>query len=66
MIFKAVIGLMAVGIASAHMELSWPYPLRSKYDPQSTSADYSMTDPLKTDGIHLFPNIEFQISWEHI
>jgi hypothetical protein len=53
MIFKTVIGLMAVGIASAHMELCWPYPLRSKYDPDATSVDYSMTDPLKTDGIYI-------------
>lgn len=50
MIMKCVIGLMTIGLASAHMELSWPYPLRSKFDPQSTTIDYSMTDPLKTDG----------------
>lgn len=59
MFFKTVIGLLTVGFASAHMEMSWPYPLRSKYDPQSTSADYSMTDPLKTDGTYDSPKIKY-------
>lgn len=36
----------------AHMEMSWPYPLRSKYDPTNsyTIIDYSMTSPLVMDG----------------
>ncbi|KAI5370832.1 hypothetical protein Slin15195_G017050 [Septoria linicola] len=36
----------------AHMEMSWPWPLHSKYDPQNdyTTIDYSMTAPLSPDG----------------
>ncbi|KAL4891403.1 hypothetical protein BDV59DRAFT_203580 [Aspergillus ambiguus] len=39
-------------LAMAHMELSWPYPLRSKFDPQASTSliDYSMTSPLLADG----------------
>lgn len=39
-------------IASAHMEMMWPYPLHSKYDPQNSgnNIDYSMTSPLNADG----------------
>ncbi|KAI4722708.1 hypothetical protein E4T48_00997 [Aureobasidium sp. EXF-10727] len=35
-----------------HMEMSWPYPLRSKYNPANsyTIIDYSMTSPLLADG----------------
>jgi hypothetical protein len=34
------------------MELSWPYPLRSKYNPANNYSiiDYSMTSPLNSDG----------------
>lgn len=34
------------------MEMSWPYPLHSKYDPANdyTNIDYSMTSPLVADG----------------
>ena len=37
---------------TCHMEMSWPYPLRSKYNPLNsyTDIDYSMTDPLNADG----------------
>jgi hypothetical protein len=40
------------GLTAAHMEMSWPYPLRSKFDPENnyTNIDYSMTNPLLTDG----------------
>ena len=36
----------------AHMEMSWPYPLHSKFDPANsyTVIDYSMTAPLFADG----------------
>jgi hypothetical protein len=55
MIMKIVASLLAIGLVSAHMELEWPYPLRSKYDPNTPTSliDYSMTDPLKTDGMLL-------------
>lgn len=35
-----------------HMELSWPYPIRSIYNPANdyTDIDYSMTSPLEADG----------------
>ena len=34
------------------MELSWPFPLRSKYNPMNSyeDIDYSMTSPLFADG----------------
>ena len=37
---------------SGHMEMSWPYPLRSKYNPANSYniIDYSMTSPLDADG----------------
>ncbi|KAB8228256.1 hypothetical protein ETB97_001939 [Aspergillus alliaceus] len=43
--------LLSCGLAAAHMEMSWPYPLRSRYDPQNKgNVDYSMTSPLLSDG----------------
>ncbi|KFY06801.1 hypothetical protein V492_07722 [Pseudogymnoascus sp. VKM F-4246] len=47
-----VAALLAVGPAAAHMELDWPYPLHSKFDPANdyTIIDYSMTSPLLADG----------------
>lgn len=38
--------------ALGHMEMSWPYPLHSKYNPSNsyTVIDYSMTAPLFSDG----------------
>jgi len=38
--------------ALAHMEMSWPYPLRSPLDPavDYSVKDYSMTSPLLADG----------------
>ncbi|GAA5860369.1 hypothetical protein JCM8547_003479 [Rhodosporidiobolus lusitaniae] len=43
---------LAAGLASAHMELQYPPPINSKYDPQTLEAnkDYSMTAPLNSDG----------------
>ncbi|QMW34779.1 hypothetical protein G4B84_010270 [Aspergillus flavus NRRL3357] len=39
-------------MAAAHMEISWPYPLRGRFDPYSDPflIDYSMTSPLYPDG----------------
>ncbi|KAF9882676.1 hypothetical protein FE257_005650 [Aspergillus nanangensis] len=51
--FTLAFGLLATGhFAAAHMELSWPYPLRSRFDPQAdqSTIDYSMTSPLLADG----------------
>ncbi|WPH04096.1 Hypothetical protein R9X50_00698100 [Acrodontium crateriforme] len=45
--------LLLVPSAVAHMELSWPYPLHSKFDPVnhgSDQIDWSMTSPLAADG----------------
>ncbi|KAK4547921.1 hypothetical protein LTR36_010640 [Oleoguttula mirabilis] len=38
--------------ALCHMEMRWPYPLRSSYNPADnyTDIDYSMTSPLEADG----------------
>ena len=43
--------LFLLSPASCHMEMSWPYPLRSKYNPANSysSIDYSMTSPLDQD-----------------
>jgi hypothetical protein len=53
MFSKVVLGLLTVSLAAAHMEMSWPYPLRSRFDPQvpEEDIDYSMTSPLDSDGI---------------
>jgi hypothetical protein len=39
-------------IALAHVEMSWPYPLRSKFNTQGPQnlVDYSMTSPLEASG----------------
>ncbi|RHZ63230.1 uncharacterized protein CDV56_107179 [Aspergillus thermomutatus] len=50
MFSKVVLGLLTTSLAAAHMEMSWPYPLRSRFDPQTTDIDYSMTSPLDSDG----------------
>ncbi|KAM0255010.1 hypothetical protein ACHAQJ_006238 [Trichoderma viride] len=46
----SILGFAAV--AQAHMELSWPYPFRSKYNPYVPEGlrDYSMTGPLSSAG----------------
>jgi hypothetical protein len=38
--------------ALCHMEMAWPYPLHSKFNPKNdyTNIDYSMTNPLFADG----------------
>jgi hypothetical protein len=40
--------------ASAHMQMSWPYPLHSTFNPKTpeSAKDYSMTSPLLTDGVY--------------
>lgn len=52
MLSKVVMGLLTASLAAAHMEMSWPYPLRSRFDPQvpEEDIDYSMTSPLNSDG----------------
>ena len=47
-LFPAV--LAALNLVSAHMELSWPPPLRSKSNPFTTDIDYNMPSPLHADG----------------
>lgn len=49
----ALVTLVAAGLATAHMQMNWPYPLRSQFDPQNdwSNIDYSMTNPLKSDGM---------------
>ncbi|EMC94923.1 hypothetical protein BAUCODRAFT_518344 [Baudoinia panamericana UAMH 10762] len=44
--------LLLLPSALCHMEMSWPYPFRSKYDPANNyeNIDYSMTSPLDADG----------------
>jgi hypothetical protein len=46
------LALAAAGTATAHMQMSYPPPLKSQTNPNTGSggADYSMTSPLKTDG----------------
>jgi len=43
---------LALPPALCHMEMSWPYALRSKYNPANNyqNIDYSMTSPLSADG----------------
>jgi hypothetical protein len=44
--------LLLLPPALCHMEMSWPYPFRSKYNPADSyeNIDYSMTSPLLADG----------------
>ncbi|CAK7230381.1 hypothetical protein SCUCBS95973_007553 [Sporothrix curviconia] len=48
-------------MAAAHMEMSWPPPFRSKYNPYSlvSAIDYTMTAPLLADGSN-FPCKHYQ------
>jgi hypothetical protein len=41
-----------IAVTMGHMEMNWPYPLRSKFVPgrQAADIDYSMTSPLTADG----------------
>lgn len=49
---KTVVALLAAAPALAHMELTYPPPLRSKYNPYHDAAtlDYSYTSPLDASG----------------
>ncbi|KAE8352710.1 hypothetical protein BDV28DRAFT_165364 [Aspergillus coremiiformis] len=44
--------LLACGLAAAHIQMSWPYPLRSPLDPgnRGSAVDYDMVSPLNRDG----------------
>ncbi|KAK3321171.1 hypothetical protein B0T19DRAFT_403742 [Cercophora scortea] len=42
--------LTAGQFAAAHMEMSFPPPLRSKFNPNAANIDYSMTAPLSASG----------------
>ncbi|KAK2750582.1 hypothetical protein FQN57_002653 [Myotisia sp. PD_48] len=48
----AITALCAAGSAMAHMEMKWPYALRSKFNPDNRGGniDYSMTNPLEASG----------------
>jgi hypothetical protein len=53
--FRATLATAAIltgSLVSAHLELTSPFPLHSKYNPKTPEAlrDYSMTSPLATDG----------------
>lgn len=43
---------LSIGPALGHMEMTWPYALRSKFNPKNdwTNIDYSNTSPLLADG----------------
>jgi len=45
-------GLLSIPTVLAHMEMSYPYPFKSSFDPNNnyTNIDYSMTSPLFADG----------------
>ncbi|KAH7313959.1 putative endoglucanase [Stachybotrys elegans] len=45
----SILCLLASGV-TAHMQMTDPAPLRSKSNPHTTNADYSMTSPLLADG----------------
>lgn len=55
--------LLAAGFTAAHMQISWPYPLRSEFDPENSwdEIDYSMTNPLHQDGM----STPFPATMEH-
>lgn len=59
MFAKTIISsLLAAGFAAAHIQMTWPYPLRSEFDPANDwdEIDYSMTNPLHADGMYFtFP-----------
>lgn len=49
---SALYSMFFFPFASCHMEMSWPYPIRSKYNLANSyeDIDYSMTSPLNADG----------------
>lgn len=59
MLVKSVFAaLVAAGMATAHIEMTSPYPIRSQFDPENdwNNIDYSMTSPLNSDGIDSLPH----------
>lgn len=59
---------MSLGLCAAHIEMSWPYPFRSKFDPETDPGliDYSMTSPLNADGASIFSHgFSFGIDLRH-
>ncbi|OAA53171.1 hypothetical protein ISF_09012 [Cordyceps fumosorosea ARSEF 2679] len=47
----AALTVLCLGeLSSAHMQMSWPPPFRSKYNPYTTSVDYNMNSPLDANG----------------
>ncbi|GAA5849129.1 hypothetical protein JCM9279_005799 [Rhodotorula babjevae] len=48
----ALLTVLATSLVSAHIQLQYPPPINSKFDPQTVEAniDYSMTAPLFPDG----------------
>lgn len=59
--FTAV--LASAAVAAAHMEMTWPPPFRSKYNPYSSpgAIDYTMTAPLLADGSN-YPCKHYQVA----
>lgn len=55
--------LASAAVTAAHMEMSWPPPFRSKYNPYSSpgAIDYTMTAPLLADGTN-FPCKHYQVA----
>ncbi|KAM0276930.1 hypothetical protein ACHAQH_006261 [Verticillium albo-atrum] len=50
-LYAAFLAVLTLDSVSAHMEMSWPPPLRSKKNPFAGSdIDYSMTTPLSASG----------------
>lgn len=41
---------LGAALAAAHMQMSYPPPFRSQYNPYTTSIDYDMTNPLAASG----------------
>ncbi|GAA5974422.1 hypothetical protein JCM11641_005274 [Rhodosporidiobolus odoratus] len=47
-----LLSALSAGLVKAHIEMMYPLPINSQYDPQTLEAnkDYSMTAPLNSDG----------------
>jgi hypothetical protein len=65
LLLLALSTLLAVPVAQAHMELSHPFPLRSKFDPNNSGAnvDYNNMRPLARNGAD-FPCLGHHLSGE--
>ena len=48
-LFATTVTVMGT-LSSAHMQMSWPPPFRSKYNPYTTDIDYNMNSPLDANG----------------